>query len=194
MALLGETETLGSSAEERETRRWPAALAAAVAIVLALAWFADSRMAAGERDALATAVRGGGESVSRAEGRIVGMVDYGGPLLSSATVDPQVRSTLLSLVRGAAAEGAVDLRAARDAVADVRIAPWRPDLLTARDAYAAYLADRLSQLDVAAERYPASLPSGGGGSEQRAREALLAAFPGGPAEVDAMLAPGAGGS
>ncbi len=89
------------------------------------------------------------QAISYAEGRVLAMVQYTSPMLTSASAPVRVRADMERLVREAAAAGAATVRQARSDVVARRDGGF-PE---ARDAYLRYLDDWIGYLRSASENF-----------------------------------------
>lgn len=127
-----------------QRRWWPAALVVALVIVTtAVAIGTDQRGRAREFSALLAQVTRTQASITYSQGQIQAMVGYTSPQLTSARAPASVRAGLRQIVQKAAADRVAPLRTRRAAVADLPVGRWHGRQRRARDAYLAYVDQRL---------------------------------------------------
>ena len=127
-----------------QRRWWPAVLVVALVIVTtAVAIGTDQRGRAREFSALLAQVTRTQASITYSQGQIQAMVGYTSPQLTSARAPASVRAGLRQIVQKAAADRVAPLRTRREAVADLPVGRWHGRQRRARDAYLAYVDQRL---------------------------------------------------
>jgi hypothetical protein len=114
--------------------------------VLAGAVGLDQRTRIDETRALVEQVALSQSSVEYADARIRAMVAYTSPTLQSARAPEGVRAGLRTLVQETAAERVGPLLERRAAVVDLAVRRWHGAQREARDAYVAYLDERIAVL------------------------------------------------
>lgn len=143
----GPVTVIASSVDaDRPPRRWPWVAGGILLVVGAVVAAADAPLRDREAAALADSAAEVREAATRADRLVASRVAYASPLLTAADVDPVIRADLQALVGDGAATGAADLRAARDALADVVLLPWHGDLAEARAATLAVADARIAAL------------------------------------------------
>lgn len=130
-----ETLESGSEPTVRGPRwRWGVSLAAALVIALgAIAWGVEARWHSTATTDLAAAFDRTLSAIEISERRVQSVMEYARPARERADVDPAVRDSLDALVREAAVDAAADIAVPRDALDQLALPPWRPDLQDARD-------------------------------------------------------------
>jgi predicted lipoprotein len=151
-----------SGGAEGTSRRTRALLALALVLAV-LAAAGDRWRAEQERTALLRAVDGGEQVVDRSSERLLGLRAYVGPLVGDPEARPAARRWAVDSLREEAASWRPRVRAQREAVLELSVAPWHTDLAAARSAYA----ERLAAWDALL----AGVGRRGGGSGERARDA-----------------------
>lgn len=177
---MSGTVTLEYVGTDRAPRpRWHgiagAALVLVVLAVVGVLWWSDAvrrsaveSLSSGYVDAVAIAGAG--------ERSVQGTLAYASPMIWSASVSEDVRSSLRSLVESSAADVAVELTALRADVAATRLLPWHEEQRGARDALLALvdaqvarfagIAEDVSDIDLVLAGGP--LPTGAAASALRA--------------------------
>lgn len=138
---LTEPELLAAG-PDAAPRRWPWLVAAVLAALLALAWWADGQARGAELDAVADRIEAAEVSLDQGDARVAAMLAYGQPLLSRATLEPSLRADLQALVRQAHGDAAALTAQSRADLAGVPVLAWHGDVAAAVAAYDAYLAAR----------------------------------------------------
>jgi hypothetical protein len=169
-------EVSGVEGTSRRTR-----LLVLVAVLLLAAGLAADRWRLDrERSALLGTVEQAEGTVSASLGSLLSLVDYAGPLLTSADVPAASRRSALVTLSRDAARWEPRIRARQELVDDAVVLPWHDDLRAAREAYASRLtvwADLLATV----EQDPEAILGGSDGDVTRTRSRA----------VDALLAAGA---
>jgi hypothetical protein len=169
-------EVSGAEGTSRRTRAVVVALALLLLVGVALdRWQADRA-----RTALMATVEECESTVTASLDSMLSLVDYAGPLLTSADVPAASRRSALVTLSRDAARWAPRIRAREPGVRDELVLPWHGDLRAARQAYARRVvawADFLA----AVEREPEAVLGGSDGEVTRSRQQA----------VDALLAAGA---
>jgi hypothetical protein len=169
-------EVSGADATGRRTR----VLVALAVLLLVIGLAADRWQADRERAALLATVEDAERTVTASLDSLLSLVDYAGPLLTSADVPAASRRSALVTLSRDAARWEPRIRAREELVEDAGALPWHGDLRTAREAYARRLtawADLLATV----ERDPEAVLGGSDGDVTRTRARA----------VDALLAAGA---
>ena len=169
-------EVSGAEGTSRRTRAVVVALALLLLVGVALdRWQADRA-----RTALMATVEECESTVTASLDSMLSLVDYAGPLLTSADVPAASRRSALVTLSQDAARWEPRIRARERTVRDGLVLPWHRDLRAARQAYARRVvawADFLA----AVEREPEAVLGGSDGEVTRLRQQA----------VDALLAAGA---
>jgi hypothetical protein len=169
-------EVSGAEGTSRRTRAVVVALALLLLVGVALdRWQADR-----VRTALMATVEECEGTVTASLDSMLSLVDYAGPLLTSADVPAASRRSALVTLSQDAARWEPRIRARERTVREGLVLPWHGDLRAARQAYARRVvawADFLA----AVEREPEAVLGGSDGEVTRSRQQA----------VDALLAAGA---
>jgi hypothetical protein len=169
-------EVSGAEGTSRRTRAVVVALALLLLVGVALdRWQADRA-----RTALMATVEECESTVTASLDSMLSLVDYAGPLLTSADVPAASRRSALVTLSQDAARWEPRIRARERTVREGLVLPWHGDLRAARQAYARRVvawADFLA----AVEREPEAVLGGSDGEVTRSRQQA----------VDALLAAGA---
>lgn len=138
MSQLLEFEYLGTP--ERESRRWPRLVAAALVLVavltVAFLRWSEQQRAAGNAE-LAAVFERASSTAFAGENRVQASVAYVSPLVWSPDIDETLRSGLWDIVEGSAADVAADLLVVRERAVGTTVLPWHEEQAAARDALVA---------------------------------------------------------
>ena len=134
----------------RPRRRWPAIAAALVLISGLIGYGADSFVQRQELDALVAQVTAAQSQIAYSNRRITATVEYAGPLLFAASVQPRVRRGLQQLVADSASAQISDMAGERERATEVSVLPWHTDRRRARAALVRYLDGRVAYLQAVA--------------------------------------------
>jgi hypothetical protein len=130
----------------RPRRRAPA-IAVVTALVIGLIGYGgDSFAQRRELDALVAQVASAQSQIAYSHRRITATVEYAGPLLFAASVQPRVRRGLQQLVADSAAAQVDDMVRERNRAAAVSVLSWHGDRQRARAALVRYLDGRVTYL------------------------------------------------
>jgi hypothetical protein len=174
------TDDPGRAVGRRSRRTWWWSIAVVLLLVIAAAGFVREEQARGrEFDALLAQVTQAQSAVQYSDARLAAIVQYTSPQLLSARAPARVRASLAALVQQAAAGRVAPMQAQRNRVATRSTGRWHPVDGRARDAYLAYLDDRIAFLKAAADDLDVLFKPQPNGPRLRAaaRKALLAASP-----------------
>lgn len=140
MSQVLEFEYLGTP--ERQARRWPRLVAAAVAALAVLTgaflWWSEQQRAEGNAE-LASAFARATKVADAGERRVQASVVYVSPLVWSPDIDETLRADLWDIVEGSAADVAADLQAVRERAVGTQVLPWHEEQTAARDALVALI-------------------------------------------------------
>ncbi len=128
-------------------RPWRRIGAVVLLILVAVALFsADQRSRQAEFARLFAQVQGSQGSIVYADRQVAGVVQYTSPQLTSASAPAPVRASLSKIVRETAAAQVGELQLYRERIAALTPLRWHPEHRRARDAYLAFLDDRINHL------------------------------------------------
>ncbi len=128
-------------------RPWRRIGAVVLLILVAVALFsADQRSRQAEFARLFAQVQGSQGSIVYADRQVAGVVQYTSPQLTSASAPAPVRASLSKIVRETAAAQVGELQLYRERIAALTPLRWHPEQRRARDAYLAFLDDRINHL------------------------------------------------